>query len=95
MAGGEFHNVKIVGLAGAVPKHIIRNHDWAGVLGEETIERIIRVTGVEQMHKALPEQTAGDLGYVAAADRPHRDRCLDFGNQFPRLYFSCNVICYS
>lgn len=68
MAGGEFHNVKIVGLAGAVPKHIIRNHDWAGVLGEETIERIIRVTGVEQMHKALPEQTAGDLGYVAAAE---------------------------
>lgn len=68
MAGGEFHNVNIVGLAGAVPKNIVRNRDLAQILGNETIERIIKMTGVEQMHKALPEQTASDLGYVAAEE---------------------------
>lgn len=68
MAGAEFHNVCIVGMAGAVPKHIVRNTDFENVLGHEAIERIIQVTGVEQMHKALPEQTASDLGYVAARE---------------------------
>lgn len=68
MAGGEFRNVHIVGLAGAVPKRIVKNRDLAYVLGDETIGRIIDMTGVEQMHKALPEQTAGDLGYVAAEE---------------------------
>lgn len=66
MAGGEFHNVNIVGMAGAVPKRIIKNRELEQILGDEIIERIIDMTGVEQMHKALPEQTAGDLGYVAA-----------------------------
>ena len=68
MAGAEFRNVNIVGLTGAVPKNIIRNRDLAHALGDETIERIIQMTGVEQMHKALPEQTAGDLGYTAAEE---------------------------
>lgn len=68
MAGGEFHNINIVGVAGAVPKRVVRNRDLAHVLGDETIERIIDMTGVEEMHKALPEQTAGDLGYVAAEE---------------------------
>lgn len=68
MAGGEFHNVSIAGLAGAVPKHIVRNRDLEHVLGEGTMDRIIKTTGVEQMHKALPEQTAGDLGYAAAEE---------------------------
>lgn len=66
MAGAEFRNIKIAGIAGAVPKNVVRNRDLVHALGEETIERIIKTTGVEQMHKALPEQTAGDLGYAAA-----------------------------
>lgn len=77
MAGGEFHNVYIAGLSGAVPKRIIKNRDLALALGDETIERIIQMTGVEQMHKALPEQTAGDLGYIAAKElleKLHIDR---------------------
>lgn len=68
MAGGEFHNIIIAGLAGAVPKNIIKNRDWAQVLGDEMIENVVKLTGVEQMHKTLPEQTAGDLGYVAAEE---------------------------
>lgn len=68
MAGGEFRNVNIIGLAGAVPKRVIQNRDLAHTLGDETIERIIKTTGVEQMRKALPEQTAGDLGYAAAEE---------------------------
>ena len=66
MAGGKFRNVKVDGMAGAVPKRVIRNRELSHLLGDETIERIIDMTGVEQMHKTLPEQTAGDLGYIAA-----------------------------
>lgn len=68
MAGGEFHNVRIAGLSGAVPKQIIKNQDSASIFGDKTIKRIIDMTGVEQMHRSLPEQTAGDLGYVAAEE---------------------------
>ena len=66
MAGGVFQNVNIIGMAGAVPKRVIKNCELSHPLGDETTERIINLTGVEQMHKTLPEQTAGDLGYVAA-----------------------------
>lgn len=66
MAGGMFHNVNIVGMAGAVPKRVVKNRDLAQTLGAETIERIIEMTGVVQMHKTPPEQTASDLGYSAA-----------------------------
>lgn len=66
MAGGVFRNVKILGMAGAVPKRVVKNRELSHLLGDETIERIIDMTGVEQMHKTLPEQTAGDLGYKAA-----------------------------
>lgn len=68
MAGGEFHNVRIAGLSGAVSKRIVKNQDFVPILGDKTIKRIIDITGVEQMHKCLPEQTAGDLGYVAAEE---------------------------
>lgn len=68
MAGGEFHNINIIGMAGAVPKNIVKNRSLIHVMGEDTMNRIIQTTGVEEMHKALPEQTAGDLGYVAAEE---------------------------
>ena len=81
MAGAEFRNVNIVGLTGAVPKNIIRNRDLAHALGDETIERIIQMTGVEQMHKALPE--------------PYRNRGLSVGNRVTGLHFPVNIIYYS
>lgn len=66
MAGGSFSNIKIAGIAGCVPPHIVNNREKAKKLGDKTVDRIIDQTGVEQMHKTLPEQTAGDLGYIAA-----------------------------
>ncbi|MCR4568367.1 MAG: ketoacyl-ACP synthase III [Pseudobutyrivibrio sp.] len=66
MAGGNFSNVRVVGIAGCVPPQTVNNREKARVLGDKTVDRIIDQTGVEQMHKTLPEQTAGDLGYIAA-----------------------------
>ncbi len=66
MAGGSFTNIRIAGITGCVPTHIVNNRENARRLGDKTVDRIIDQTGVEQMHKTLPEQTAGDLGYIAA-----------------------------
>ncbi len=67
MAGGGFSNIRIAGMAGCVPPKIVNNRENARKLGDRTVDRIIDQTGVEQMHKTLPEQTAGDLGYLAAS----------------------------
>lgn len=66
MAGGSFQNISLCGLSACVPSQVVSNRVNASILGDETIERIIRQTGVEEMRKAQIEQTAGDLGYEAA-----------------------------
>lgn len=66
MAGTTFYNISISGISCAVPTNTVYNHDFAEILGKETIEKVINVTGINQYQKAIPKQTSGDLCYEAA-----------------------------
>lgn len=66
MAGTVFHNVRLIGVAGAVPTKTIYNKDFTDLIEPEALARVIKVTGIEQYQKAVREQTSGDLCYEAA-----------------------------
>lgn len=65
---GQFDNVKIEGIAVAVPGYIENNSNYASVLGARRAKRQIRLTGVEKRHVAGKHQRTSDLCYRAAKD---------------------------
>lgn len=62
----SFTNVKITGIAAAVPKQRVSVEDFKEQYGEEAVAKFVSMTGIKEFRKTLPHQTASDLGYVAA-----------------------------
>ncbi len=62
----EFHNVKISGLACAVPDNKVSTDSYAYHFGEEAVEKFKKATGIEARYISDGRQTASDLCYVAA-----------------------------
>ena len=58
--------VGILGIAGAVPKNIVKVDDYVGVFGSDVVEKFKKNTGINFVHRTSCSQTASDLGYVAA-----------------------------
>lgn len=63
---GEYSNVKIQGMAAAVPEYVEENQMFESVLGARRTKKQIRLTGVSKRHVAGPRQRTSDLCYVAA-----------------------------
>lgn len=61
-----FRNVKIAGIASAVPTKVVRVEDFVQEFGENTVSKFKAQTGIEQFRKSHSRQTASDLGYAAA-----------------------------
>lgn len=61
-------NIGISGIACAVPDNFVKVSDFSARFGEEITEKFTTGTGIVSMYKALPEQTASDLAYVAAEE---------------------------
>ena len=73
----KFNHVKVSGIAGAVPRQVIDNHEYDQWLGKKVVDRVIKTSGVQQIHRAIRRQTASDLGYAAAEQlltQKHIDR---------------------
>lgn len=66
MAYFTFRNIKVSGIAAAVPENIIKTESFKPVFGDEEVEKFIDMVGVKQSHRTSEHQTASDLGYVAA-----------------------------
>lgn len=66
MTKSTFDNVRITGMASAVPKHIVNSISYYDKFGQENVDKVVAMAGVKQMHIARPEQTASDLAFVAA-----------------------------
>jgi 3-oxoacyl-[acyl-carrier-protein] synthase III len=66
MAIFKFNNIKITGIAGAVPKNIVKPTDFIDVFGEDEVVKFMEMTGVRETRRTLEHQTASDLGYTAA-----------------------------
>jgi len=64
----KFNNIKISGMACAVPKNIVRPESFKDVFGEEEVEKFMRMTGIRETRRTSKYQTASDLGYTAAAE---------------------------
>lgn len=62
----KFNKIKITGVASTVPTNIVKSMDYANKFGLETIEKFIKTTGVKEHRMVNKNQTASDLGYVAA-----------------------------
>lgn len=63
---GQFSNVKIQGIASAVPKRVEDNSQFEPILGKRRTQKQIRITGVERRHVSEEPQQVSDLMYVAA-----------------------------
>lgn len=66
MAFFHYHNIKISGVASAVPTQRVAVDSFIDSFGQETVEKFSKMTGVKEFRKTLKNQTASDLGYVAA-----------------------------
>lgn len=77
--GADTIGVRIRGMLAVVPTTVCRIEDLVGPLDQEEIKRIVAMTGVREVRRVSPGQTAGDLAYEAATrllakvDAPSRD----------------------
>ncbi len=68
MAFYKSKNIKIAGMTCVVPKNRVTVGSFSSVFGEEVTAKFSSATGIKEMYKALPEQTASDLA-TAAGER--------------------------
>lgn len=69
----KFNNIKITGMASAVPRNIVKSLDYSETFGDEAVEKFINTTGVVEHRATHTNQTASDLGYVAAEEIINRN----------------------
>ena len=62
----KFQNIKIAGMACAVPKNKVTTESFKGLFGEEEVDKFMLMTGVTETRRTSEYQTASDLGYTAA-----------------------------
>lgn len=70
------NNVKICGIAAAVPTKIVQSDDYKKLFGSEYVDKFKESTGVIQLRKTAEHQTASDLGY-AAAEKILKEKDID------------------
>ena len=63
---GVFSNVRIKGIACAVPDYVVKTETYYEQFGMETVEKFIKMTGIRSRHIAIGEQCTSDLCYAAA-----------------------------
>lgn len=61
-----FHNIRISGMAAAVPKNVVKTVSYKGQFGSEEVDKFIQMTGITQTHRATEYQTASDLAFTSA-----------------------------
>jgi 3-oxoacyl-[acyl-carrier-protein] synthase III len=62
----KFEKIKIAGIATAVPTKKVSVKSFAPEFGDAAVDSFTKMTGIIEYRKARPEQTASDLGFVAA-----------------------------
>lgn len=62
----NFSGIDIEKISVAVPSGRIAIESYNDIFGEENVSKIAEMTGVKSVCRAVPQQTASDLGYEAA-----------------------------
>ncbi|MBK6564123.1 MAG: ketoacyl-ACP synthase III [Saprospiraceae bacterium] len=62
----NFQNIKISGIACAVPKNIVKTDSFKDQFGEAEVDKFKLMTGIQETRRTSKHQTASDLCYTAA-----------------------------
>ena len=65
---GQFANIKIEGIASAVPSYVMDNMDYIELFGKRRVLKQMKMTGVRRHHMSLRYQKTSDLCMRAAND---------------------------
>lgn len=68
MAFFKFNNIRVTGVACAVPKNEVKTETYKSLFGEEEVEKFIKMTGVKGSRRTIEHQTCSDLGFRAAQE---------------------------
>jgi 3-oxoacyl-[acyl-carrier-protein] synthase-3 len=68
MAYFKFNNIRVAGIACAVPKNEVKTEAYKPLFGDEEVEKFMQMTGVRGAHRTLEHQTCSDLGFRAASE---------------------------
>lgn len=66
MAYGIINDIKIAGIACALPNNKLNFCDYYSLFGKENVDKFVKMTGAENTYRALERQTSSDLCYKAA-----------------------------
>ena len=66
MPSFKFRNIKITGIASAVPTKVVKSTDFNDKFGSDAVQKFVDMTGVKEHRESLEHQTASDFGYIAA-----------------------------
>lgn len=90
MAYFKFSNIRVAGVACAVPRNKIETESYKPLFGDEEVEKFMAMTGVRSAHRTLEHQTTSDLGFRAAKEllakkgvRPEEIGALIFASHSP------------
>lgn len=75
MPNSVINNIVIKGLCAAVPENKIFLMDRASDFEEDSVEKIIKNTGIESVYHVSKKQTASDLAYIAAEKLLNTFKC--------------------
>lgn len=68
MAFFNFMNIRVAGVACAVPKNEVKTESYKPLFGDEEVDKFMEMTGVKASHRTLEHQTCSDLGFRAASE---------------------------
>lgn len=68
MALFKFNNIRVAGVACAVPSNEVKTETWKPRFGDEEVEKFMAMTGVRASHRTSEYQTCSDLGFRAAQE---------------------------
>lgn len=68
MAFFNFKNIRVGGVACAVPTQEVKTESYKSLFGDEEVEKFMAMTGVKASHRTTDHQTASDLGFRAAKE---------------------------
>lgn len=68
MAFFKFNNIRVGGVACAVPKNEVKTESYKLLFGDVEVEKFMQMTGVRASRRTLEHQTCSDLGFHAAQE---------------------------
>ena len=67
MALLSFKDIVISGISACVPKNVTRNADFTELIAKESLEKVIKATGIAERRIASSDICASDLCFEAAS----------------------------